>query len=239
MTGLPRRVSLAGATTSAVGCPSTGQVAVALRDSRPSRVVAGRPGAWTSALTSWTAAEAPLASALVTDLPMSALTRVTGPCWSTPSTVAVRTEPSRCAGVSTLLSAMFTGTSTVLFNRLTSRSSSTVTARALPVGEPGAAADAEEVGEAVGAVAWAADGGAISAATARAAAPAAGTETERDEDMADEDMAVPPRVVKRQSAPPTSPTRRGGAKGLALRTTSRQSSRTIRHMSHTERHFTR
>ena len=151
VTGLPSTVSLAGATTFAVGCPSTGQVTSALIASRPSSAVVGRPGACTSALTSLTEAAVPLASERVTDLPTSALTSSTGPRWSTPSTLAVRTEPSRCAGVSTLLSAMSTGTSTALFNSLTSSATSAVTARALP-GEEAPGAGAAWTGAAVSSV---------------------------------------------------------------------------------------
>ncbi len=188
VTGLPRTLSLAGATTSAVGCPSTGQVASALIASRPSSAVAGRPGACTSALTSLTEAAVPLASARVTDLPMSALTRVTGPVWSTPATVAVSTEPSLCSGVSTLLSAMFTGTSTALFNSLTSRASSAVTARAFPGEGEGGVDGAAWTGPAVSAV----------LATTTAAAETIRREDERadapEDGRADrrEDKAVPP-----------------------------------------------
>ncbi len=197
MTDLPSTVSLAGATTSAVGCPSTGQVAVAVSASRPSRVVPGRPGACTSASARVTEAVAPLASVLVTDLPTSALTRVTGPDWSTPSTLAVSTVPSRCAGDSTLLSETFTGTSTALFNRRTSRSSSAVTARALP-GEPGApapgAAGAPGAAVAVGTVS--------SVQTATAALAETIRLEEREEREEREDMAVPHDQRQELDEPP-------------------------------------
>ncbi|WP_280668892.1 hypothetical protein [Kitasatospora sp. MAP12-44] len=152
MTDLPSTVSCAGAVTFAVGGPSTGQLTSLLSAWSPSSVLSGSPGACTSALTSWTEAEAPCASTWVTDLPMSALTRVTGPCWSTPSTVAVSTEPLCCAGDCTLFSAMSTGTWIALFNRLTRRASSAVTALALP-GSGAAPAGVGSASTAVAAVA--------------------------------------------------------------------------------------